>query len=149
MADDPTPDRKALEAFLDEQTARDELDTLERAIGWTVRSVDLEFPDSVHCFGFWEDPLDAMRAAEFHREEVNRDNSPESLGWAVTVQALLPFTGSAFPRQPGGIVEREAPVPNRYGVGASESDAAMMLGGVVLSILVVGVLAGLVALWLA
>lgn len=114
---------------LDEMEAADLAETAENALGWTVSSYDLEFPTQAPLhFGFWTDPIDAMRWAAHYRAEVNSDPDRDEPGWRVVVEPISPAT-TTWP----------APIPVARRAPIEDPDGSLFV--VVYLIAAVGVLA--------
>lgn len=91
MADPET--RRKLRAWLAAEEARDAVENMDRALGWTALCF-VQWPDagSVTAYGFWKDPLDAARwASEFQAQmESDTEDDPNAPAYAVIPHPVMP-----------------------------------------------------------
>jgi hypothetical protein len=113
--------------FLAAMEARDEADSLDRAIAWTVVSTDLSFPaepQATLLVGVFDNVGDALRHCAEYSMELN-DGREEGDGWNVYVKPIMPadpipmFAGSTPTSQPVG-ADTGAPVLSHPRTGAPE-----------------------------
>lgn len=123
-------DEDAMKAMIDELEAQDAQDTLDRAIAWTVVSVDREFPEHRLVMGVFRDPVEACVFANRHSEEVHDSIDPADDGWDIVVEAIMPADGH----------EPSFRDWEDKALTAMKSDARLVLLGILWLILLVSIL---------
>lgn len=82
--------RREMKELLDRIEANNALDDLQRAIGWTVSCKDLEYPDRISLFGFFQDPVEASAYANRLQSSVNEGIGEGEEGWECKPFPILP-----------------------------------------------------------
>lgn len=93
MSGPSSENRARLRAWLASLEARDAVDDMERALGWTALCF-VQYPDDgvVTAYGFWQDPIDAARWANDFQQQMERDTAddPSAPAYAVIPHPVLP-----------------------------------------------------------
>lgn len=83
------PTLRAAFDWVNSELAREAARLMDEAKGWILLVEDLEF-GSLSLHGPFDDPVSASEAAARWKEELNRFNADNDIGWEVTVYPLQP-----------------------------------------------------------